>query len=137
MSQGFHFEAAREVRVASRADVVVVGGGPAVFSAAVAAARQGASVFLVERYPYLGGLASGGMVLVLDDMCAGAEITVRGICQEMINRLEAHGLAVYPPEAERGHDPASYRKWSRFGLFDFNTRERPHPICYSVAFDPD
>jgi len=22
-------------------------------------------------------------------------------------------------------------------LFDFNTRTRPHPICYSVAFDPD
>ncbi|MGH7153219.1 MAG: FAD-dependent oxidoreductase, partial [Acetobacteraceae bacterium] len=47
------------------------------------------------------------------------------------------GLAIYPPEHERGHDPVAYRKWSRFGLFDFNTRTRPHPICYSVAFDPD
>src|SRR6202795_5197421 len=108
MSQGFHFEAAREVRVASRADVVVVGGGPAVFSAAVAAARQGASVFLVERYPYLGGLASGGMVLVLDDMCAGSEITVRGICAELVDRMHARGLAVYPPEPERGHDPTHF-----------------------------
>src|SRR5271165_6635351 len=130
-------ETGRTTPVVSRADVLVVGGGPAGLSAAIAAARNGASVCLVERYPYLGGLASGGMVLVLDDMCAGAEITVRGICQEMIDRLEVHGLAVYPPEAERGHDPAAYRKWSRFGLFDFNTRERPHPICYSVAFDPD
>ena len=72
-------EAGRSVPVVSRTDVVVVGGGPAGFGAAVAAARNGASVCLVERYPYLGGLASGGMVLVLDDMCAGAEITVRGI----------------------------------------------------------
>ena len=130
-------ESARNLRVAGHADVVVVGGGPAGFSAAVAAARQGAKVCLIERYPYLGGLASGGMVLVLDDMCAGPEITVRGICGEMIDRLHTLGLAVYPPEAERGHDPAMFRKWSRWGLFDFNTRTKPHPICYAVAFDPD
>jgi hypothetical protein len=137
MSQPTYTEPARDLRVAGRADVVVVGGGPAGFSAAVAAARQGASVCLVERYPYLGGLASGGMVLVLDDMCAGAEITVRGICAELVDRMGARGLAVFPPEAERGHDPAMFRKWSRWGLFDFNVRTRPHPICYAVAFDPD
>ena len=130
-------EPARRVPVAARADVVVVGGGPAGVSAAVAAARNGAAVCLVERYPYLGGLASGGMVLVLDDMCAGAEITVRGLCAELIGRLEARGLAVVPPEPERGHDPAMWRKWSRWGLFDFNVRTRPHPICYAAAFDPD
>ncbi len=130
-------EPARSLRVAGRADVVVVGGGPAGFSAAVAAAREGASVCLIERYPYLGGLASGGMVLVLDDMCAGAEITVRGLCAELVERMRVRGLAIYPPEPERGHDPAMFRKWSRWGLFDFNTRTKPHPICYAVAFDPD
>ncbi|MBL8655022.1 MAG: FAD-dependent oxidoreductase, partial [Alphaproteobacteria bacterium] len=66
------------VPVAARADVVVVGGGPAGFSAAVSAARMGAKVALLERYPYLGGLAAGGMVLVLDDMTNGQEITVTG-----------------------------------------------------------
>jgi glycine/D-amino acid oxidase-like deaminating enzyme len=130
-------EPGRDLKVATKADVVVVGGGPAGFSAAVAAARQGAKVCLVERYPYLGGLASGGMVLVLDDMCAGAEITVRGICGELVERMRVRGDAVYPPEGERGHDPAMFRKWSRWGVFDFNTRTRPHPICYAVAFDPD
>jgi len=45
-----------------RSDVVVVGGGPAGVSAAVAAARSGASVTLLERYAALGGLAAGGMV---------------------------------------------------------------------------
>ena len=54
---------ARDVPVAARADVVVVGGGPAGFSAALAAARNGAKVTLLERYNHLGGLASGGMVL--------------------------------------------------------------------------
>lgn len=54
----------RQVPVVSRADVVVVGGGPAGVCAAVAAARQGGSVVLLERYPYLGGLASGGVPVV-------------------------------------------------------------------------
>jgi ribulose 1,5-bisphosphate synthetase/thiazole synthase len=58
-----------KVPVVAEADLVVVGGGPAGISAAVAGARNGLSVILLERYAYLGGLASGGMVLVLDDMC--------------------------------------------------------------------
>ena len=62
--------------VISRSDVLVVGGGPAGVAAAVTAARSGASVTLLERYSSLGGLASGGMVLVLDDMINGQEITV-------------------------------------------------------------
>ena len=77
-------EAARAAKVADRSDVVVVGGGPAGISAAVSAARNGASVTLLERYPYLGGLAAGGMVLVLDDMHNDTEVTVQGICKEMI-----------------------------------------------------
>jgi len=73
-------EPSGQVPVVRRSDLVVVGGGPAGIAAAVAGARNRLSVTLVERYPYLGGLASGGMVLVLDDMCNGEEISVRGLC---------------------------------------------------------
>ena len=72
-------ESAGTVPIVARSDVVVVGGGPAGFSAAIAARREGCSVTLIERYPYLGGLASGGMVLVLDDMNTGYEVTVTGL----------------------------------------------------------
>ena len=43
-------EAAREVEVISEADVIVVGGGPGGFAAAVAAARTGSRTFLLERF---------------------------------------------------------------------------------------
>lgn len=126
-----------DVPVVSRSDVVVVGGGPAGFSAAIAASRLGVKVTLVERYPYLGGLAAGGMVLVLDDMINGQEITTTGICMEMIERLERLGLCVYPPEEDRRQDWEMWRKWSRWGAFDFRAHTKPHPIVFSAAFDPD
>lgn len=125
------------VPVVAEADVVVVGGGPAGVSAAVSAARNGADTVLVERYGCLGGMASGGMVLVLDDMVNGSEVTVRGICEEYIGRLHQLGLAVYPPPEERNGAPASRRRWARFGASDFRHHGQPKPICYSVAFDPD
>ncbi|MCK4721717.1 MAG: FAD-dependent oxidoreductase [Dehalococcoidia bacterium] len=58
-------ESAREIKVYHEADIVVVGGGPGGHSAAVAAARKGASVVLVERYGHLGGMATGGLVLLI------------------------------------------------------------------------
>src|ERR1700693_1008250 len=88
------------VPVVRRADLVVVGGGPAGIAAAVAGAGAGLSVVLLERYAYLGGLASGGMVLVLDDMCNGDEISVRGLCAELIARMEKIDLCVTPPADE-------------------------------------
>ena len=97
------------VPVVATADVVVVGGGPAGISAAVSAARNGASAVLVERYPYLGGLASGGMVLVLDDMHNDTEISVRGLAMEIVERMHAKGLCVYPPEADRDHCCSHHR----------------------------
>ena len=135
--RAFVEEPDRRVPVVSTADLVVVGGGPAGIAAAVAGARNGLKVVLLERYPYLGGLASGGMVLVLDDMCNGPEVSVRGLCAEMIERLERRGLAVTPPEADRRSDVALWRKWSRWGVFDFHSHQEPQPICYATAFDPD
>ncbi len=43
-------------------DVIVVGGGPSGICAAVAAAREGAHVALIERYGILGGMLTSGYV---------------------------------------------------------------------------
>src|SRR5215470_4837920 len=90
-------ESARETPVVSETDVLVVGGGPAGICAAIAATRAGARVILTERYPHLGGLASGGEVIVLDDMADLHEKTVGGLSDEIVERLAALGAAVYPP----------------------------------------
>ncbi|NLS07432.1 FAD-dependent oxidoreductase [Rhizobium sp. P32RR-XVIII] len=140
MTQVIH-QPAREIRVVDRSDVVVVGGGPAGISAAVSAARNGATVTLLERYPYVGGLAAGGMVLVLDDMINELEVTVRGICMEMIERMKRWDLCVTPTERDRliefRDTPEAWQRWARWGLFDFHTQSMPHPVCFSAAFDPD
>lgn len=126
-----------DVPVVHRSDVVVVGGGPAGVAAAISAARTGASVTLLERYASLGGLASGGMVLVLDDMSNGPEITVTGVVAEYVERLAKKGLAVFPPEEARTSSAANWAEWGRWGTFDFHSHLKPKPICYAVAFDPD
>lgn len=126
-----------KVPVVAEADLVVVGGGPAGISAAVAGARNGLNVLLLERYAYLGGLASGGMVLVLDDMSNGPEMTVRGICAELIDRMTTMGLCVTPPEKDWISDTAKFQQWARWGVYDFHSHQKPQPICYASAFDPD
>src|SRR5438270_13192247 len=89
-------EAARETPVVAETDVLVVGGGPAGLCAAIAAARSGARVILTERYPHLGGLASGGEVIVLDDMADLREKTVGGLSDETVWHLGADARALYP-----------------------------------------
>lgn len=53
-------EPQREIPVKDNVDVLVVGGGSAGVTAAIAAARCGAKTLVIERYGFLGGLVTGG-----------------------------------------------------------------------------
>lgn len=130
--------AGEPIPVVADCDVVVVGAGPAGHAAAVSAARNGTSVTLLERYHHLGGMASGGMVLVLDDMVnEGNEVVTTGLVGEFVDRLERQEAAVYPPPEDCQTNWEMWRKWSRWGCIDFHKAMMPQPIIHAVAFDPD
>ncbi len=77
------------------------------------------------------------MVLVLDDMNNGYEVTVTGLCMEMIERMERTGTCVYPPKEDQRQGWDVHRKWAPWGLFDFRSSSKPMPIVMAAAFDPD
>lgn len=74
-------------------EVVVVGGGPAGVTAAIAAARQGTSVLLVEQNGYLGGSLTCAGVGPQMTFHAGSTQVVRGIPDEIVERMKAKGFS--------------------------------------------
>ncbi|MBM4032489.1 MAG: FAD-dependent oxidoreductase [Planctomycetes bacterium] len=79
----------RELPLLHETDVLVVGGGAAGVTAAIAAKRAGARTTLVERYGHFGGLWTGGLVvLVIGHWVPGPKQVCRGIGEEMLKRLE-------------------------------------------------
>lgn len=95
VKDGKVYEPAKELPVFHETDVVVVGGGPAGFAAAVSAARAGAKVALVERYGSLGGLFTNGMVLIMLATSRKTDgqwdLVTRGICEEFMTRAGKFG----------------------------------------------
>ncbi len=118
-----YLEPARKIPLSREADVVVVGGGPAGIMAALAAARTGAGTLLIERYGFLGGTATAGLVTTFNgfrnERPPNHVQTVRGIAQELVDRLLRAGGACGRPGL--GH------------CDELRTGESP----YAVHFDPE
>ena len=136
MPAGFITEPQRQTPVKAETEVLVIGGGTAGVSAAVAAARNGADVILVERLGYLGGLATGGLIallLTLDDG-RGRQV-VGGLCQEITDRLQGRGAAHFPSKNEWGSaDEKLVAHQQQWGLV---WGRGPHRVRYSVAYDAE
>ncbi len=104
-------------------DVLVVGGGAAGLACAVAAARRGRRVVLLERYGFSGGAAvaglSGticGLYAASDRRNAEPEQVVHGFVDEFIAAMEARGGLTGPVQYGktyvRVHDPLVWREAS-------------------------
>lgn len=110
---GYVRESAHRIPVVAEVDVVVAGGGVAGVAAAVNAARQGASVILVEKANYAGGLWTGGLVLpVLATYGKGKSLAwdkaTHGFCEEICDALFQCGGAIDPLDPMADPEAAKY-----------------------------
>ncbi len=136
MSAKTYFEPQTTVPVYDECDVLVVGGGSAGHSAAVAAARAGCrNIILMERYGYCGGDVTGGYVLLIPNLSFHEKTYVRGIQEEWFTRLKKIPGAVCGPDAEMAGstDPLLIRYWGAVGGA---TRVPPAKVCHGFMLDP-
>ena len=98
-------EPAREVPVAADVDVCVIGGSCTGVFAAVAAARLGAKVALVEANGFWGGVATAGLVCVWHSLLdtQGRRTIIGGMTAEVLDRL-ARRQAVQGPAPDGHHN---------------------------------
>jgi 2-polyprenyl-6-methoxyphenol hydroxylase-like FAD-dependent oxidoreductase len=125
-------EPARDVPVYANCDVLVVGGGPSGTAAAVAAARLGAEVVLLERYNHLGGLSTGGLVIWIDRMTdwEGRHV-IRGFGEEILDRLPRDAIA--GPGAEEWGS----REGARAAHWGHRTAAFHGIVTWSPTVDPE
>lgn len=100
----------KEVPIAGQYDVIVCGGGPAGWVAAIAAARGGCRTALIERFGFLGGTATAGLVMPISAFYNNGKRVVGGIPWEFVQELERLGAAQI--EFPKGHisaDPEYYK----------------------------
>jgi hypothetical protein len=115
-------EPERRTEIKLSADIVVVGGGIAGASAAIAAARKHKRVILVEREYALGGMATLGLVTIFLPLCDGmGHQLVYGIGEELLRLSIRHTAEVPVPDA-----------WLSQGSVEEKTARR-----YMAQFNPN
>ena len=109
-----YLEQSCEIPVYDECDILVVGGGAAGHSAAIAAARAGAkNIILMERYGYMGGDVTGGYVIMVPNLSWYNKSFVRGLQEEWFTRLQKIPGAVRAPSLEEigETDPLKLYAW--------------------------
>lgn len=136
----FITEEARSIEVFDECDILVVGGGAAGHSAALAAARAGAkNIVLLERYGYMGGDVTGGYVIMVPNLTWRTGSFVRGIQEEWFTRLSRIPGAVLGPDGDEigSEDADTIHKWEHIWDAVSRTEEVPRRVVRSVYFEPN
>ncbi|MDR0838666.1 MAG: FAD-dependent oxidoreductase, partial [Oscillospiraceae bacterium] len=93
-------EPERKIEITHSCDVLVAGGGIAGIAAAIAAARNGKRVTLLEREYALGGMATLGLVTIYLPLCDGeGNQVVFGLGEELLKLSIEHGAEANYPKA--------------------------------------
>lgn len=109
---------------AKDAEVIVYGGTPGGVMAAVAAARQGHTVALIEMHNHIGGMISGGLV----NTDIGDRKTLGGLTLEFLQRAVKHYADTNGPDSPQ---VAACKNWRKFEprvaelVFDQMLAEQP------------
>jgi glycine/D-amino acid oxidase-like deaminating enzyme len=82
----------RQAKLVAETDVLVVGGGPAGIGAAMGAAQAGAHVVLAERFGFLGGNMTAGLVLTLASYYTSPQPPPKSKSDEVTLFPTDHGL---------------------------------------------
>jgi hypothetical protein len=90
-------EPSRQLPIWGQSDVLVIGGGFGGIAAAIAAARCGKSVTLIEKSVMLGGLATLGHVCVYLPICDGLGHKIYGgLAEELLYTTIKYGYNTLP-----------------------------------------
>ena len=101
--------------IVEESDVLVAGGGIAGVSAAIAAARCGKRVILLEKQYMLGGLATAGLITIYLPLCDGNGHQVSfGIAEELFRLSIQYGYEAMYPSAWLNEKSELDRKKQRF-----------------------
>ncbi|MFW6060865.1 MAG: FAD-dependent oxidoreductase [Phycisphaeraceae bacterium] len=123
-----HHEPARDIPIVRHTDVLVIGGGPAGIAAALAAARQGADVQLIEVHGCLGGVWTAGLLSWILDRG-----NKPGLLTELMARLEQRGAA--SPNTSNAYEPEQMKLVLEQMCHEAGVRVRLHTRLVAAARD--
>lgn len=114
---------AMQVPVTAEADVVVVGGGPGGFAAALQAARMGVKTIMIERFDMPGGVHTSGLQ-------GAANEGVGGIHTELMQRFDAKGYIYVATDKD-------LPGWAGNPLSHYERNHKPDASFARASFNPE